>query len=170
MSLRVEPLAKHHDRKTFRCGRPELDEWLRSMAWQVQQRSHSARTYVLTEDGVIIVGFSSLASHAVAAESTPSELLSGQSRHQPVPAVLLARLAIALEHQGRRLGERLLAAAVRRTLQAGEHIGLVLIAVDALDEKAASFYERYGFVRLSAGSLRLVARVKDLRATFGLSV
>jgi ribosomal protein S18 acetylase RimI-like enzyme len=94
--------------------------------------------------------------------------VKGVPRYDAVPAVRLARLAIHGSHQGQGLGERLLATAVRDVLAAAEHVGIVLMTVDALDDEAAAFYERFGFVRLETAGARpaLAARIKDLQATF----
>lgn len=109
-----------------------------------------------------------LATRAVAYDSTPLQLVKGVPRYDAVPAVRLARLANHEDYQGRGLGERLLATAVRDVLAAAEHVGIVLMTVDAPDEAAATFYERYGFVRLEAARTRpaLAARIKDLQTTF----
>ncbi|TVR31079.1 MAG: GNAT family N-acetyltransferase [Nitriliruptor sp.] len=164
--MKVEKLVKSHDRSTFRCGRDELDEWFHTAAMQAQQRNRSARTTVLIDDGTV-VGFYSLASHAVAFRAAPQQLVRGVPRYDAVPAVRLARLAIHEDHQGQGLGERLLATAVHDVLAAAEHVGIVLMTVDAIDEAAAAFYERYGFVRLASERARpaLAARIKDLQAT-----
>ncbi len=166
--MRVEKLAKSHDRSTFRCGRGELDEWFHTAAMQAQQRNRSARTTVLVDDDTV-VGFYSLATHAVAYGAAPPQLVRGVPRYDAVPAVRLARLAIHEDHQGQGLGERLLATAVRDVLAAAEHVGIVLMTVDAIDAAAAAFYERYGFVRLETERTRpaLAARIKDLQATLG---
>lgn len=166
--MKVEKLTKSHDRSTFRCGRDELDEWFHTAAMQAQQRNRSARTTVLV-DGDTVVGYYSLATHAVVYASAPSELVRGVPRYDAVPAVRLARLAIHEDRQGQGLGERLLAEAVRDVLAAAEHVGIVLMTVDAIDEPAATFDERYGFVRIEAQRARpaLAARIKDLQATLG---
>jgi len=166
--MKLERLSKSHDRSTFRCGRDELDEWFHTAAMQAQQRNRSARTTVLV-DGDTVVGYYSLATHAVVYASAPSELVRGVPRYDAVPAVRLARLAIHEDRQGQGLGERLLAGSVRDVLAAAEHVGIVLMTVDAIDELAATFYERYGFVRIEAQRARpaLAARIKDLQATLG---
>lgn len=166
--MKLEKLSKAHDRSTFRCGRDELDEWFHTAAMQAQQRNRSARTTVLV-DGGTVVGFYSLATHAVAFQAAPRQLVRGVPRYDAVPAVRLARLAIHEDHQGQGLGERLLASAVRDVLAATEHVGIVLMTVDAIDEATAAFYARYGFVRLETERTRpaLAARIKDLQATLG---
>lgn len=166
--MHVEPLARGHDHALFRCGNVELDNWFRHRAGQASLRSESARTFVLVEDDRV-VGYYSLA-FGVAADESPEELLRGQPRYPVVPAVLLARLAIDLSRQGEGLGTRLLADALRRVIATTEHVAVLLVVVDAVDERAAAFYERHGFTPAPApagGRRRLVARVKDLRRSLG---
>jgi GNAT superfamily N-acetyltransferase len=83
--------------------------------------------------------------------------------------VILARLAIAKDHQQQGLGERLLADAVTRALAVGLEIGVALLVVDAKDEKAVQYYERFGFVRWPTEGRKLFARLVDLAETFGVS-
>lgn len=165
--MHVERLGRNHDRAAFRCGNDLLDAWFHRHAIQAESRSESARTFVLVDEDRV-VGFYSLTAFGVAADESPQELLQGQPRYPVVPAVLLARLAVDISWQGRGLGERLLADAVRRVIAATGHIAVVLLVVDAVDENAAAFYEHYGFRRsMDEGRLRLLARVKDLRRAFG---
>jgi GNAT superfamily N-acetyltransferase len=165
--MRVEPLDRsRHNRKAFDCGRPELNDWLAHQAAQAQVRHNSARTFVLTEDGETILGYYALTSHSVDVDAVSAQLARGQLRDYPIPAVLLSRLAVAADHQGRRLGERLLADAVRQVVKASGSIGIALLVVDALDDRAASFYEKYGLERWPTDGLRLFARVKDIARTF----
>lgn len=164
--MHVERLNPGHDRRAFRCGNDLLDAWFHRYAVQAETRSESARTFVLVDEEQVI-GFYSLAAFGVAAEESPEGMLHGQPRYPVVPAVLLARLAVSVAWQRKGLGERLLADAIRRVIAATEHVAVVLLVVDAVDDTAAAFYERYGFRRAPGdGRLRLLARVKDLRHTF----
>lgn len=164
--MRVERLSRRHDRASFRSGNDELDEWFHRQAGQAELRSESARTFALVDEDRVI-GFYSLAAFGIAADESPQDMLRGQPRYPVVPAVLLARLAVDASYQGKGLGERLLADAVRRVIAATEHVAVVLLVVDAADDAAAGFYERYGFQRAPGGGrLRLSARVKDLRRAF----
>lgn len=168
--MRIEKLATTHKRSTFRCGRDDLDQCLHTAAMQAQQRSRSARTTVLVA-GDTVIGSYAPATHAVAFPAAPQQLVRGIPRYDAVPAVRLARLAIHEDHQGRGLGLQLLAAAVRDVLAAAEHVGIVLMTVDAIGEAAAAFHAYFGSVRLDVDRPRpaLAARIKDLQATFDAS-
>jgi GNAT superfamily N-acetyltransferase len=166
--MRVEPLdPSRHDRNNFDCGNDDLNNWLAKTANQAQERHRSSRTHVLTEDGRTILGYYSLASQSVALDAVPAGLAKGH--RFPIPAVILARLAIAKDHQQQGLGERLLADAVTRALAVGLEIGVALLVVDAKDEKAVQYYERFGFVRWPTEGRKLFARLVDLAETFGVS-
>jgi len=165
----IERLGRRHNRDAFRSGNEDLDEWFQRSAGQADRRQISARVWVLCDDdiegGRRPIGYYALVAHAVTAAAGPGALGQGQPTGFPIGAVLLARLAIDAQHQARGLGARLLADAVRRIAAADEHVAIALLVVDAIDEGAAAFYERFGFERFPADRLRLGARLKDVRRT-----
>lgn len=161
----LQPLSSNHDRSQFSCGKPALDDWLKTKAGQAEKRG-SARTYVLCEDGEEgVVGYYAVAAHTVAYGDAPSSLVKRHPKSGLVPAILLAKLAVDLSYQGRGLGERLLADAVGRTVVAADSVGVSLFVVDAIDTEAQEFYQQYGFEAWPAENdvTRLFARVADLR-------
>lgn len=162
--LRIEPLSRSHNLVRFRSGVAELDVWLERFAL-VAEAAGTARTYVAAE-GERIDGYYALAAAQVRPEELPQRHRRGTARH-PVPMVLLARLAVAIEARGRGLGGLLLADAAARALSAAEAIGVRGLLVHAADEQAASFYEHFGFVRSPSDPMHLVVLAKDLRRTFG---
>lgn len=152
--LVIEPLGKHHDRAAFSCGVPELDQYLRARAGQDSRRRIS-RVFVCREEGsTAIAGFYSLSSLSIDADSLPPERARKLPR-QPVPAALLGRLAVSQTIQGSGLGKILLADAVKRTLSASQSIAIYALVVDAKDESAKRFYERFGFIPFGAQPSRL---------------
>lgn len=158
---RPEPIGPHHQVAGFDSGASPLDEYLARHALSNHQAG-TARTFVATADSHIVIGYYSLsAAQILHAEATP-RLQKGASRH-PIPVVLLARLAVARDWQGRGIGAGLLRDAVLRTLSAAEEIGVRALLVHAKDEAAKSFYERYDFEPLPGHSLHLVLLLKDAR-------
>jgi ribosomal protein S18 acetylase RimI-like enzyme len=159
---RVERLDVSHNLAAFACGNEDLDDWLRRHALAAQAMD-TARTFVLVA-GRDILGYFSLTMGSVERRDAPPNLVRGLPRY-PVGMVLLARLAVDGTAQGRGLGGRLLAHALRKALVAGEAVAARLVVVDAIDDAAISFYERHGFIAVPEHPHRLYRRIKDIRAS-----
>jgi predicted N-acetyltransferase YhbS len=157
--LRLERLDADHDLAAFDSGNDELDDWLRRHAFAAQQMD-SARTFVLTR-GNRVLGYFSLTMGSVIRADAPAKLVRGLPAY-PIGMVLLARLAVDRTEQGTGLGATLLAEALRKAVAAGEAAAARLVVVDAVDDNAAHFYERFGFVRAPEHDLRLYRRMKDI--------
>src|SRR5262249_50620581 len=136
------PLTPDHDCDAFDCGSEPLNRYLKRFAW-VNQQAGAARTYVATRDRRV-VGYYTLAYGAVEHAAAPERVRKGLARH-PIPVMLLARLAVDRSEQGHGLGRGLLKDALLRTLQAADLAGLRAVLVQAKDEAAKAFYERYDF-------------------------
>lgn len=152
MEIRIELLSGHHDRKAFDCGEPSLNDWLGRMALQ-QQRKNYARTRVAIDTTTPrrILGYSALLVHEIDTRNFPSD----RSLPQRLPCVLLGRLAVDRSAQGMKIGHVLLMDAIERTrttIVAAAGVGLV---AEALNERAAEFYRRYGFEPFRDDPLRL---------------
>ena len=156
-----EPLGPQHDVSQFSSGVPGLDAWLQSKA-RLNEAKGGARTYVAC-DGERVAGFYSLAASAIERQRRSSRV--GRNMPEPVPVILLGQLAVDSAYQGRRLGSDLLVDAVRRARAAAEVIGARAIVVQSIDERAKSFYGRFGFRPLSDREpLMLVLRMSEVDA------
>jgi GNAT superfamily N-acetyltransferase len=144
-----------HDRAAFDSGEPALDDFLRTKAAQHQARRVS-RTFVLTDSSEPrrILGWYSLSNAQIAREQLTADEAKTLPRH-PVPAVLLARLAVDRSQQGRRLGQWLLMDAIKRCALVGQHSGVYALLVDAKNDGARRFYERFGFVGIAGQAMTL---------------
>lgn len=161
---RPEPLAKHHRFDEFRCGEPALDDWLQRHA-RAAQASDAARVFVVTlEDGESVVGYYAIAAAQVAPEDATERALKGQPRARPVPAILLARLAVDERHQGAGLGRSLLQDVLLRCVEAAEVIGARVLLVHAKHDAAKAWYLRFGFEESPSDPLHLLMLLKDARA------
>ncbi len=162
MAIVIEPLGKHHDRRAFTCGQADLDDWFRRRASQ-DERRNMARVFVALDDALGVVGFYSLSSFTLAFEEIPEEIARKLPRYDAIPAALIGRLARDERVRGRRVGELLLADAIRRILGAGKTIAVFAIVVDAKDARAARFYENFGFRRfpLHPGRLFLLTATAE---------
>ena len=146
-----------HDVSAFDCGEPVLNDWLCRRAFQNQQ-SGASSTYVILE-GMRVVGYYSLAAGSVAREAAPGRIR--RNVPDPVPVVVLGRLAVDQGFDGQGLGRALLRDAVLRTLQAADIIGVRAILVHALSEQAKRFYEQCGFAPSPIDPLTLMVTVSE---------
>lgn len=157
------PLSAEHDLSTFDCGEPTLNEWLRRRAPQ-NQASGASRTFVCCE-GNTVVGYYALAASAVAPTATPGRFR--RNMPDPIPVVVLARLAVGSSHQGQGLGRALFQDAARRALHAADAIGVRGLIVHALSDTARAFYLQLGLEPSPLDSMTLVTTFTDLRAALG---
>lgn len=157
-----QPLERGHDRERFACGEPELDRWLIEHAL-AEQAAGGARVFVST-DGRRVVGYYALAAAQLRPEKATARARRGQPQRRPIPAVLLARLAVDRDHQGQGLGRSLLQDAMLRVAEAAEELGIRLMLVHAKHDRASGWYLRFGFEESPTDPLHLMLLMKDLRA------
>ena len=161
---RAQPLGKQHRLDEFECGEPALDEWLKRHA-RGAQASGSARVFVVTrEDGETVVAYYALAAAHVSPAEATTRVLAGQPLTRPVPAILLARLAVDRRHQGRGLGRSLLQDVLLRCVKAADAIGARVLLVHAKHEGAKAWYLQFGFEESPSDPLHLLMLLKDVRA------
>lgn len=159
--FRVEKLARRHAVDAFDCGEEALNRFLVRFALPNSQANASQSYVGLADDAVI--GFYTLVVSEVRYEDAPERLTKGLARH-PVPIMLLARLGVHVDWQGKGIGAGLLRDAVLRTLQAADIAGIRALAVHAKDDAARAFYRRYDFLESPTDPLHLFALIKDLRS------
>lgn len=144
----------------FDCGSRALNQYLQRHAL-VNQKAHSAQTYVCCSEGRI-VGFYSLAVGAVSPEDATTRVIKGLARY-PVPVMLLARLAVDQSCQRQGLGQALLKDALLRTLQAADIAGIRCLLVHAKDDSAKQWYESWEFEPSPTDPYHLYLMLKDLK-------
>jgi GNAT superfamily N-acetyltransferase len=161
---RPEPLGKQHRVDDFDCGEPALDEWPKRHALGAQA-SGSARVFVTTlDDGETVVGYYALAAAEVAPEDATDRALKGQPPARPIPAILLARLAVDRNHQRAGLGRSLLQDVLLRCVEAADAIGARVLLVHAKHEAAKTWYGQFDFEESPSDPLHLMMLMKDVRA------
>lgn len=153
------PVLLNHDHNTsdFSCTIPSLDDWLKRRAKQ-NQISGASRTYVTTI-GNKIVGYYCLASGALALGEAPNPVR--RNMPDPVPMVILGRLAVDKNYHGYGLGTALLQDAFFRTKQASGILGIRGLLVHAISQEAKSFYEHHGFVASGTQPMTLILSIKN---------
>ena len=145
----------------FDCAQPALNQFLQRYAL-VNQKASSAQTYVCCQADRV-VGFYSLAAGSADPESVPPRVMKGLARH-PVPVLILARLAVDQNHQGKGLGKALLKDALLRTAQAADIAGIRCLLVHAKDEAARQWYAAWDFEPSPTDPYHLFLMLKDLKA------
>ena len=155
-----EPLDSEHEYGDFDSGEASLDDWLKRKALK-NQESGASRTFVVRDDGKVIA-FYAMASGAVATTDAPGRFR--RNMPDPVPVVVLARLAIAKTHQKKGLGRALFQDAAKRVLLAVQGIGIRGLLVHALSEEAKAFYLRLGLSESPLNPMTLMVTLADLDA------
>lgn len=154
-----EPLDPEHDIAGFDCGVASLNHWLERRA-AANQASGASRTFVACDDRKV-VGYYALASSAVAPAAAPGRFR--RNMPDPVPVVVLGRLAVATSHHGQGLGRALFQDAALRVIHAADAIGIRGMVVHALSEEAKVFYQRLGLDESPLDPMTLMVTVTDLR-------
>lgn len=147
MNFTVELLARHHDRSGFASGSQVLDDYITKLASQDMRRRVAQVFVALPQNSYRVAGFYTLSAGSVEHASLPPELVRRLPRY-PVPVARIGRLAVDLSWAGQGLGTLLLVDAFRRVLRAGNALAIYAVIVDAKDERAQRFYERFGFIPL----------------------
>ncbi|MBS1862192.1 MAG: GNAT family N-acetyltransferase [Actinobacteria bacterium] len=158
------PLERNDIRDGFHCGVASLDTWLIEHAPSADAAG-SARTYVVVDgEQNRIVGYYALTVASLERDEATGRASKGMP-HRPIPAMLLARLAVDESAQGGGVGAMLLADAMQRTLVVAKETGIRLLLVHAVNEDARSFYLHFGFEASPSDSMNLQLLTKDIRAT-----
>ena len=152
-----EKLTAAHDLSQFQCGEPELDDWLKRKALH-NEECGASRSYVV-RSGRRVVGYYALAAGAVAHTNAPGRVK--RNMPNPVPVMVIGRLAIDLRFQGQGIGSALLRDAVLRTAHAAEIAGIRALLVHAISESAKRFYVKSGFIASPVDPMTLMISIAD---------
>lgn len=150
------PIGKKHDREAFDCGDPDLNTYLKRYARQ-NHESGGAKCFlaVRTEQPTRIFGFYTLSPASLEYARTPALAKKGLGRYD-VPVFRIGRLAVDQTVQGSGLGGSLLLRAAERCIRVAQEVGGVALLIDAKNDRAATWYESYGALRLTDAPLSLV--------------
>jgi GNAT superfamily N-acetyltransferase len=155
-------LRADHHLDTFDSGTPTLDTWLRRHGLD-NQRSGASRTWVVTDDASRVTAFYASATSAILRSRATGRV----ARNQPdeLPAILLARMAVDLDHRGRGLGAALLKHFVVKSLEVAALVGVRLMLVHAKNDAARDFYVHHGFEPSPIDDRTLMLLIADVRAS-----
>ena len=155
--LAPQPLTAVHQLNTFNCGETSLDEWLKRRAL-LNQSNRASRTFVVVDESQLVMGYYALAAGAVHHQDATRSIR--QNMPDPIPVMVLARLAVDIRTQGMQLGAGLLRDAVDRSLAVAKNTGVRALLVHALHERAKQFYLYFGFQASPVHPLTLMLRLK----------
>ncbi len=156
MSLKLlspQPLSAEHRLEDFACGETSLDDWLRRRAL-INQTTGASRTFVVTDESGQVLAYYALAAGAVSHQESPGAIR--RNMPDPVPVMVLARLAVDQRLQGQHVGGALLKDALQRAVSVAQNIGVRALLVHALNDRARQFYAHYGFVPSPANPMTLM--------------
>ena len=151
-----QPLNATHLLNDFECGEPSLDEWLKRRAMSNQQNGAS-RTFVVVDEENRVRGFYAMAAGAVSHLQATSSVR--RNMPDPIPVMVLGRLAVDRRAQGIKVGSALLQDAVKRAIAVSQNTGVRALLVHALHEQAKQFYEHYGFQESPQHPMTLLLRI-----------
>jgi GNAT superfamily N-acetyltransferase len=148
-----QPLSAEHRLEDFACGESSLDDWLRRRAL-INQTTGASRTFVVTDESGQVLAYYALAAGAVSHQESPGTIR--RNMPDPVPVMVLARLAVDQRMQGQQVGGALLKDALHRAISVAQNIGVRAMLVHALNDRARQFYAHYGFVPSPANPMTLM--------------
>lgn len=155
------PIASRHQLEAFDCGKPSMDAWLRAHA--LANEGKASRTYVVCAGATdLVAGYYALAAGGIGRADLPRKLRQGIP--DPVPVMVLGRLAVDRRHAGAGLGAAMLRDAMQRTLLVSRTAGVRALILHALDDEAAAFYARYGFLPFPAATRTMFLPVETLES------
>ncbi|QTR51612.1 GNAT family N-acetyltransferase [Candidatus Thiothrix anitrata] len=162
---KIEPFYKHVERGVFSCGEPALDAYLATYAGQHEQAGIARTFLAINKKNEGLVGYYSLSMSSIPRDYLP-ETLQRRFPAFPIPVARLVRLAVDQKLQGQGVGEFLFISALQQCYKLSKEIGMVAVVVDAKHERAAQFYQRYGFDSLPNQPLLLWLNAKKLGKLF----
>lgn len=152
-------LQSEHNLAQFNSGNETLDEWLKKRALK-NQTSGASKTFVICDGSHDVIGYYALATGSLERVAAPGNFARGMP--EPIPVIVLARLAMDQRYQGQQLGGFLLKDALQRTLNVSSQVGIRGLLVHAISEEAKKFYLRYGFVESPFEPMTLMISMKTL--------
>jgi len=164
--LRIQPLGDEHDRAAFTCGHASIDDFLKKVAHQRQQRKIAATLVAVEADGDPrrIVGYYTMLPHQFRGHELPDPYRKGSriGNIYAVPGALLAQLGVSLDFQGNGIGKKLMSHALTRVVALADEWGCAAIVTDPIDDRAKAFYADFDFEPLGDGTPRMIVGLKTI--------
>jgi predicted GNAT family N-acyltransferase len=167
MGFRIEVLdSQRHDRSKFCCGQESLDRYISQQASQDFKKRIAATYVLINQPEAVVLAYYSLSSYTIQIENLETAFAKGLPKYPQLPATLLGRLAVDQNHRGQGFGSLLLMDALQRSLTTSRQVASLAVVVDALDERAVSFYLKYGFLQFQGDPIKLYLPMKSIELLF----
>ena len=162
MAFEIELLSKIHDRANFDCGIASLNRYLTKTASQDQKRKVATVFVLVDKPDNKVIAYYTLSAFAIEVEELDSAIVKQLPRYPRLPATMLGRLAVDLKFHKQHLGRLMLVNALKRAYRNTQQIASIAVVVDAIDENAVKFYQKYGFMPFASRPSRLYLSIKAI--------
>jgi predicted GNAT family N-acyltransferase len=163
----IELLASHHDRAAFSCGNEQLDRYLHSVATQDKKKNIAIPYVIFDRDRQTMIGYYTLSMSGINLEQLPEQIAKKLPKYPIVGVTLIGRLAVSIDCKGYGWGKLLIMDALHRSLAASKATASFAVVVDAIDDEAMRFYQRFDFQTFPDSSTRLFRTITNINQTFG---
>lgn len=163
----LEPLEKHHDRAAFSCGNKQLDRYLHSVATQDKKRNIAIPYVLFDRERQKIIGYYTLSMSGINLESLPQSIAKKLPKYPLVGVTLIGRLAVDRDYRGYGWGKLLIMDALYRSFGVSQTTGCFAVVVDAIDDEAVRFYQRFEFQTFPDQPYKLFRTMTNIAQTFG---
>lgn len=169
LKFSIEPLAKHHNRTDFSCGNPQLDRYLQNSASQDLKRNIAVPYVAIDLESDRIIGYYTLSMTSINLGELPNSLAKKLPRYPLVGVTLLGRLAVSENYRGLGWGKLLVLDALYKSLETSKQVASFAVIVDAINEQAIAFYQRFDFQSFPQAKFKLFRTMKNIAQTFDIN-
>lgn len=159
----IELLNKDHTIKKFTCGNETLNTYLKTKATQEIRKKITAVYIIRKKNQQNVIGFYTLSSSSIELTNLSADQIKKLPKYKSLPVILLGRLAVALQYQGKKIGEYLLLDSLIRSYNLSKQIGSYAVLIDAKDKNIAKFYKKYGFIPTKNEPLKLYLPMNTIK-------
>ena len=162
----IEPLAKYHNREEFSCGNEELDRYFKIAASQDRKRNIAVPYVIVNLENTQIIGYYTLSMTSVYLGELPNSIVKKLPKYPLIGVTLIGRLAVNNNYQGMGWGKLLVMDALYKSLEASKQVASFAVVVDAIDERAVKFYQRFDFQAFPEQPFKLFRTMKNIDQAF----
>ena len=162
----IEPLAKHYNREDFSCGNEELDRYFKIVASQDRKRNIAVPYVIVNLENSQIIGYYTLSMTSIYLGELPNSIAKKLPKYPLIGVTLIGRLAVDKNYKGMGWGKLLVMDALDKSLEASKQVASFAVVVDAIDEQAVKFYQRFDFQAFPEQPLKLFRTMKNIAQAF----